>query len=250
VLCGLERLDLAGGVETDSFDSGAAAYNPAEARGNGHVRSNGDVLLSESGTEVRGNAVAGGIVATSGGATVGGIIANGSEPYPFPTMTPCGPPYSQGAGILGGTYDPITGRLQGTASDGIMLAAGSYCFSSVHLSDTSTLNVSGPVVVSVTSASTFTGGGIVNTTGKAENLKIFSSFASSTPGITVAGGGMPYLTIYAPASGVEILGSGDFYGSIVGKVVASVGGARFHYDEQLAANEDGKVEIVLWKETF
>jgi hypothetical protein len=61
---------------------------------------------------------------------------------------------------------------------------------------------------------------------------------------------MPYLTIYAPASGVEILGSGDFYGSIVGKVVASVGGARFHYDEQLAANEDGKVEIVLWKETF
>src|SRR4030095_317320 len=63
-VCASGTITLSGGTTTDSFDSsvsGYAGYNPLTAGSNGHVRSsNGDISLSGDGTQVKGNATAGG----------------------------------------------------------------------------------------------------------------------------------------------------------------------------------------------
>jgi hypothetical protein len=138
--------------------------------------------------------------------------------------------------------------LRGSGSDAIILANGTYCFSSVELTGNSTLTVTGPVAIYLTAASSFAGGGIVNTTANVENLRVVSSLSSSDVGITVANGIGGYMTVYAPDARVEVTGGGDFYGAIVGRAVVNISGARFHYDRRLKDSEDGRLKMVFWKE--
>jgi hypothetical protein len=93
-------------------------------------------------------------------------------------------------------------------------------------------------------------GEVINTTTDAENLKVFSSLVSSEQGIRVSGGNQRYMAIYAPDAKVHIVGGGDLFGSVVGKVVESAGGARIHYDKRLEDNQDGKVTMLTWVELF
>src|SRR5215471_19166418 len=62
--CASGTITLSGGATTDSFDSsvsGYTGYNPLTAGSNGHVRSsNGNISLLEDGTQVQGDATAGG----------------------------------------------------------------------------------------------------------------------------------------------------------------------------------------------
>jgi hypothetical protein len=140
--------------------------------------------------------------------------------------------------------------LRGTGSDAIIIADGTYCFSSVQLTDQSTLTVTGPVVLNLTAVGSFAGGGIVNTTAKVENLKIVSSLSSSSLGITVSSGSPVYGTFYAPDARVEITGGVDLYGAIAGRTVINTSGAKFHYDRKLKDSEDGRVRMVFWKEAL
>jgi len=170
---------------------------------------------------------------------------------PYLPVSPCGPPYSSGVGITGGIYDPTTGQLRGSGAAPIVLAPGSYCFSSIDLSGgVSTLAISGPVTISLTAHSLLTGGGIQNPTLVAENLKIFSSVSSAKGGLDIAGGPLVYMAVYAPNARVVVSGSGDLYGSVVGATVSAATGAKFHYDKRLKDNQDGGIVMVTWRELF
>jgi len=250
VLCGKEGVSLSGGAITDSYDSRVGPYSVATAGSQGDVESNGDISLSGNTTLVKGNAAASGNVSASAGATVAGTTASNAPPLGFPRVIACGPPFSPGAGISGGSYNPSSGQLRGAGSDAIIIANGAYCLSSVELADNSTLTITGPVTLNLTAASSFTGGGIINQSANVENLQIVSSFSSSGFGITVSSGSLVYSTIYAPDARVEVTGQGDFYGAIVGRTVVNNGGARFHYDRKLREGEDGGVKMVLWKESL
>jgi hypothetical protein len=165
-------------------------------------------------------------------------------------LKPCGPPYSSGAGISGGSYNAGSGRLEGRAGDSIVLADGNYCFSSIDLSEGSSITVSGPVVVQLDGQSRFARGGLANTTGTAANLRIFATFSHPTDAIALSGGPRAYVTVYAPQSRIEFLGGDDFFGAVVGKSVVSTGGMRFHYDRKLSDEEDGSVQMIVWKDAF
>ena len=92
-----------------------------------------------------------------------GTATNGAPKLNFPSVPPCGPPYSNGTGVSGtGTwkYTPSTGSL--TMSGSVTLAAGKYCFSSIKESSHGILKVDGPVVVYVTGEVDLTGDGINN----------------------------------------------------------------------------------------
>ena len=152
-----DTITLSGGSTTDSFDSSVSdytGYSPLTASSHGNVRSgNGAISLSGDGTQVKGDATAGGngTVSVSGGAAVTGTTTHGAPPLTFPPVdtSPCGSPpdYSASDGITGGNYNTSTGAL--TASDGatVILAPGTYCFSSVTLSGGSTLQVNDAVKI-------------------------------------------------------------------------------------------------------
>jgi hypothetical protein len=264
--CASGNIMLAGGATTDSFDSsvsGYTGYNPLTASSNGNVRSStGNISLSGDGTQVQGDAAAGGsgTVSVSGGATVTGTTATGAPPLSFPPVdtSPCGSPpaFSAGSGITGGSYNTSTGAL--AASDGaiVTLAPGTYCFSSVTLSGGSTLQVHSAVKIYLDIKNTgdrsdFSGGssgGVVNTTGKAENLQIFS--LSSSQGITLAGGSQAYMAVYAPLSPITFVGGNDFYGAVIGNTITDSSGTKMHYDTHLRGVGGAEVVMLAWRQVF
>jgi PilX N-terminal len=245
-----DSVTLSTGASTDSYDSRLGSYASQVASNGGHVRSTGSIILSGSTTMLGGDALAGSQVLISNGAAVSGVVRRGVSPLDVPPVAACGPPYHDGSGVVGGSYNSLTGELRGSGTDAIILHAGSYCFSGVDLSGTSSLTINGPVRIHLTSHSNLTGGGLINTTEKPENLMIFSSVASATLGVSIAGGSSAYVTVYAPRAKITAVGPGDLFGALVGDNVTNSGAIRFHYDQKLMDNEDGNVTFVLWKEVF
>ena len=265
-VCASGTITLSGGTTTDSFDSsvsGYTGYNPLTAGSNGHVRSsNGDISLSGDGTQVKGNATAGGsgTVSVSGGATVTGTTTNGAPSLAFPPVntSPCGlsPEYSTSDGITGGDYNTSTGELK--ASDGatVILAPGAYCFRNVKLSSGSTLQVNDAVKIYLDvknsgEKSDFapgSSGGVVNTTSKAENLQIFS--LSSSQEIRLRGGSQVYMAVYAPNSPITFAGGSDVYGAVVGNTITDSEGTKVHYDVHLSNLGEAGVVMLAWRQVF
>jgi len=264
--CASGTITLSEGSTTDSFDSsvsGYTGYNPLTAGSHGHVRSShGDISLSGDGTQVQGDATAGGsgTVSLSGGATVTGTTTHGAPPLTFPPVdtSPCGSPpdYSASDGITGGNYNTSTGALTASGGATVILAPGTYCFSSVRLSGGSTLQVNDAVKIYLDiknsgDESDFVGGGsggVVNTTGKAENLQIFS--LSSSQEITLSGGSQAYMAVYAPNSPIKFSGESDFYGSVVGDTITDSSGTKMHYDVHLSGLGGAGVVMLTWRQVF
>ena len=91
-------------------------------------------------------------------------------------------------------------------------------------------------------------GGVVNTTGKAENLQIFSM--SSSQGITLSGGSQTYMAVYAPHSPITFSGGSDFYGAVVGNTITDSGGTKMHYDVHLSGLGGAGVVMLAWRQVF
>jgi hypothetical protein len=250
LICSTGSVVLAGGATTDSYDSRRGPYDSSQADSSGHVHSHGDLTVTGAGTAVGGDALAGGQVVISNGAAVEGTAKERVASPPRSPVAPCGPPYHDGSGITGGSYDPFTGELRGTTTATIALVSGTYCFSSVNLAQGSSLIISGPVQIFLTDHSDFSGGDLVNTTGNVENLMIFSSVSSSSQGVLLSGGSSAYMTVYAPRAKVTLMGNSDLFGAIVGGTIVNTGAVRLHYDQKLIDNEDGSVTLASWKEVF
>jgi Tfp pilus assembly protein PilX len=253
---------------TDSYDSSQGAYNAATAGKNAGVTSNGTISLTRftvngnvlgttntasapdvtvaSSATVNGNVTSGGTVTNSG--TVTGTITQNSPSglVTYPLVAPCGPPYSSGAGMTWtGTanYNAATGALVvNGSSNTLTLANGSYCFSSVTLSSSGTLKVTGAVVIRMTGKADFSGGTVTNTTLSAEKLQILSSSTlatcsnTSTTGITLSTASATHALVYAPAAGVTLKGtSAELFGSVIANTLCIPSGSpNIHYDAQLS----------------
>src|SRR5215471_12485987 len=254
--CSQADINIGGGGITDSFDSSKGTYAQTVSS-QGDLRANGNIKLQGNKTMVKGNATAGGTV-TVGQGTVTGTITNGADPQYFPPVHACGPPYKQDtSGITPtGVYSTSNGQLQSSGA-AIVLAPGTYCFSSVQITGGGSLTVQGPegctscaVHVYVTGDSSFSGNGIINTTHNPANLRIFSSFASSSQGISLTGGSEAYAAVYAPNAYVKFSGGSDFYGSAVGNGVDDIGGTNIHYDLSLNALANAGLGFLTWRQVF
>lgn len=234
---------------TDSYNSALGDYYAAGVpKGNwGHVFSNGDIKLDEA--QVNGNAVAGKKVSLKNGATVTGQIIQKAPPVilnPDP-VAPCGPPYSGDDGRITGSYKfesdkkaGPTGNLTIEKDKKATFAPGVYCFRRLTVQDKGQITVNGPTQIWLTdkldlgkgdkkgSVGTF-----INTTKKAANLRIFSSYKGKGTGIRLMSGPGTYMVSYAPGARTTLRGSGDFFGMIVGKCVHVEETADIHFDETL-----------------
>jgi PilX N-terminal len=258
-LLGNSNVNFSGGGLTDSFNSNNGNYVAATANSKGDILGNGtisfdgtnlikgsvrsttdtkadpDVAIS-SGTSVTGYAQSGGQIQDKGtGNVAGGLIPNApTTPIPVPSVAPCGPPYSSGTGISPkNSYNPALGELK--ASSNVTLANGTYCFNTVKMSGGGDLLVNGPVTVKVTGTVAMNGS-VENTTHKAINFQLLSSYTGSNNGIALSGGAQAYMVVYAPRTQVTISGNGDLFGALVGNDIQATGGAKVHYDEALLIN--------------
>jgi hypothetical protein len=91
-------------------------------------------------------------------------------------------------------------------------------------------------------------GGVVNTTGKAENLQIFS--ISSSQEIKLQGGSQVYMAVYAPNSPIIFSGGSDVYGAVVGNTITDSGGTKVHYDVHLSSLGGAGVVMLAWRQVF
>ena len=247
-ICSAGDISLTGGATVDSYDSSKGAYNAPLAGGgfnkgsNGNVVSNGNISLAGAGTTIYGDATAHGTV--SGNVT--GTTTNGAASTTYPPVSACGPPYSSGTGITGGSYNSGTGALSTGSHGAVTLAPGTYCFSSISLGSHSTMTVSGATTINLTGDTDLSGGDVVNP-GNPANLTINSS---STAGLKVNGGSGASMTLNCPTCSVTVTGGGTFYGAIIAGSVTAHGGAQFHYDKNLAGGGTKSIRMYSWVQTF
>src|SRR5262249_46742866 len=138
-------------------------------------------------------------------------------------------------------------------------------FSSASITGSSTITLTGPVSIYLTStntATTFGGGGFVNYASGgnsyAANLQIFSSYDSggspSNIGLQVQGGSTLYAAIYAPEATIQIGGGGNntfsFIGSAVGGAALLNGNVSYLYDEALGLGNIRSTELISWHEVL
>jgi hypothetical protein len=118
----------------------------------------------------------------------------------------------------------------------IHLNAGIYELNSITMVGQASLIVdSGPVIIRVagdaqTTPIDMTGGTTTNATFNPSNLQIVYG---GTGNVKLTGGTSASMLAYAPNSTTSITGGGDFYGSVIAKVISDMGGAAIHYDRRL-----------------
>jgi hypothetical protein len=258
VLCGARDfpllpidITLAGSALTDSFNSNVGPYNVGTAGTSGHIQSNGGVSmagLSLLPFNVRGNVTASDAVVQLF-TNVTGTVTQFAQPVAYPAVPPCGPPYPANTGMSGGLYTRSLGTLVSIGNNVIDLAPGDYCFSSITMAGLSSLRVTGATRIFLTQPSTLLG--ITNTTNVASNLRIYSSVTSPipplpiVPALTINGGAQAAMAVYAPDAVVEFAGLTDFYGSVVGAIIPTIGISNMHYDQAL---QSPPIKLVGWRE--
>ena len=246
---GEKGIELSGGALVDSYSS-AGGY-PATAGSSAQVGTNA-VFEASGGASVKGGVSAVQNIDLSGGASITGTQSIGVPNETFAAIAPCGPAWSGTTGITG-TYTYAAGVLEADGGSGgaITLAAGTYCFNDLKLNNGAPLTVNGgPVMVYLDHELNLSGGAVANNTGIPSNLRFFSSGAGSTL-VYLTGGAGAAMTVYAPATKVDVSGAASIFGSVIGNTVVFNGGSGIHCDSSAQIASDGGtggVKLVGWHE--
>lgn len=223
---GLEYIKL-GGNATNSYKSTGNA--PAD---HGDIASNGDITLGGS-SLIAGNAFPG-----MGKMVIGANHVTGSTtPLSYTLNYPNGDAgiyktSNNNGSVPSGAVAASSFKIGNQQT--VTLQAGNYYFNNFNAGAGSILNIAGPVTIYV--YGTLSLGGHVDVAGNLpKNLTIITVPNGGTaPGnITLNGTSALYADIYAPQSRINMSGTGDIYGSIVGRSIDMTGNSAIHYDMSL-----------------
>ena len=223
---------------TDSYDGSGGPYAAGTAGSRGDVGANNNVIISATGALIDGNASAGGFVSLPGAVT--GNVIQGAAPEFFPSVPACSP-YSPGAGIIAGVYNPATGDLTDDGGS-ITLAGGTYCFGNITVNPGALMIISAATTIFATGNVILGGDGLDNTTLDAMNFEIRVSGNT----VELQGGTSAYGRIYAPDADVRLYGGGGVFGAVVGRTILLDFATPFHFDQ----NTVGPATFILsdWHE--
>jgi len=181
------------------------------------------------------------------------VVSPPSPPAPPPPTT--NKVYNQNASWTPGTF----GNVSVTGGSIITIAPGTYNFNSLTLAGNSTIVVSPPGAVVFNFAGQnlgvnakvldLTGGTISNPGGVPKDFQILYA---GTNKMAVSGGAATFMQVDAPNAAVDLSGSGDFYGAILGKTVTDTGGAKFHYDlnSSISSTSNAYFTLLAFRESF
>ncbi len=255
-LLGLSLVELEDRVVVDSYDSALGEYDPMAAGSEGHIQSNGDIILLTNNI-VNGNALAGGTVTLGSGSTITGMATEGVPSATVVTDISYPAYNSDTAGISPpGAYDTSTYDLTVNPGQTVTLDPGTYSFNRITLRTGGKLAMTGPVVIYMADQFYAQNGAVINTSKIPANLMIISSMSGSDAISTEEpGSGEFYGGIYALNGEVEFNDGGwNIYGAIVADEIDIEDDARFHYDVALARSSlpAGKFRpsAGTWRELF
>jgi Flp pilus assembly protein TadG len=238
-LVGLDWVNMSGNSMA-SYSSG----NSGALQAQGNIGSNGNITLGGS-TVVNGNTFVGAGRTVTGG-TVTGSRNTLAQPLSYPNgdASPYGPSNNDNGQIPSWAIASSSFKLDNTQS--VSLPGGNYFFNNFDMTGGSTLTFTGPATVYC--YGTFSMSGRTNTSGLVPgNLKLVmvpNPWSGAAPGsVSVGSSSAFYGQIYAPQSAVSIGGTGDVYGSVLGRTVNMTGTGRVVYDLALEA-DNGTIALV------
>ncbi|MBI4971567.1 MAG: hypothetical protein HZC17_06995 [Candidatus Omnitrophica bacterium] len=247
----VNKIRLQNSAKIDSYNSNLGDYGDNNIGAKGHIVSNttaaGNISLSDS-TKLSGNAVCG------PGGTPNNVISVTQSAVITGTRT---------AAQTATTYDSVTvpdnltnrGSLYISGETTTQLAAGTYWYSSISISNSGRLKLLGPVTIYVTGNVSIQGKGI------STYNKLPANFTLNVAGdrsISVNTSQDLYGVIYAPESGknnngVRLSGSStDVYGAVISYEYKASDSAKLHYDEALTSQGGGgsnQMAVVSWQES-
>ncbi|WP_428940110.1 DUF7305 domain-containing protein [Fontivita pretiosa] len=236
-LVGIDSVALSGVARIDSYNSADGSYDPSRAGDKTVVVSNGNITVGSACT-IYGEAHPGPGASLIGAASVTGSTAPLPAPLSFP-MPSVDPDYNN-APIA--SYLTAANDLDMGGKKTYTLNTGVYSVRNVSLAGTANLRVRGQVTLYV-SGSLLLNGTVDVQSERPGDFKI----RMTAPGTSVSIGGNSalYADLYAPASTVTISGTGDFFGTVVGKTLSVIGRAGIHYDESTMPYGGGGAGIAL-----
>jgi len=226
---GLERIDMTGRIQIDSYNATTGPYAKENAQANAAVLSNGPIQLNFEG-QARAAIHAGPAYPIKPRKNL--TITGPTDPLPAPLFAPSVmlDPASNDSnnGTLPKEYF-TDGNFNLYGKHEATLAAGVYYVNDLIIDSPAILHLEGPVTLLVS--------GQVNIAGNIEthevrpaNLRI--RLTSDKP-VTIAHNNTLVSDLYAPQSAIQISGKGDIFGSVVGKTLTINGTRNLHFDESL-----------------
>jgi len=238
-LVGLNSIKLSGNASTSYWSStGIVGGNAGGIASNGNITSSGSSTIQ-------------GTVWTQAGATVSGVTSTSRKTLPAPMSYANGSSGSYSKTLNDNALITPSGLVNNTpdlnisSSKVATLPAGNYYFHNVAVSGTGSIVCTG--VVNIYYYGTFNLSGSTSTYSSVPgNLTITAvpTPSGGAPGsLTVSGSSALYANIYAPQSDVTVSGSGDIYGSVIGKTINLSGTANVHYDLS-GSSSNGVIQLV------
>ena len=238
-IIGTDSIDMGSKALTDSYDSSAGAYSAATARSQGDIKTNGDIDLSGT-VLIHGDARPGNgrRVTTGPGVVISGVTTPLTSRLSFPSVSA-----GSAATVNDNANVPAAfvsnGRLTIGGSDVVRLPAGTYYFTGLSMSGSGVLELQGPVTMYVNGDVTL-----------GEGARTWASRPIYFE-LRVIGGGTVQLNtgadvhaiVYAPDARVLIGGSGELFGSIIGRSLRVTAHGGIHFDESLPGGA-GAVSLV------
>jgi Flp pilus assembly protein TadG len=236
---GLDYIKMGGNTTTSYWSSrGSASAGPF-----GNIASNGNITLSGS-SFINGNANPGVAGTVSSPAKVSGSVQRLKEPLSFPALPEDAPTnyesvnqnsnFSMHSGVRSGP--PSTPSLNYDGNTTYTLPGGVYFVNNFTVRSSATVAFQGPTTIFC--FGNFTMSGSTSTAaGLPKNLTVVTVSRSGNPPGTVTIGSSSALhgRVYAPLSPIVLSGTGDIYGSVLGKSIDMTGTSAIHYDIGLSA---------------
>ncbi|HEX8912250.1 MAG TPA: TadG family pilus assembly protein [Humisphaera sp.] len=208
----------------------------------GSIASNGNITLSGS-TYVYGDARPGiGMSVIGGSGRVAGKTTPLTTVLSYPNADGSAAETSNNNGSLPGYAGGYDFTLSGNQS--VTLSAGTYYARNVSVGSNNSVICTGPVTIYCWGTFNLSGS-ITTASNTPANLTVYMCPGPSnqTPGsVNISSNGALYMQVYAPQSAVNLSGTGDIYGSVLGKTVSMSGTSAIYYD--IALEGGGILKLV------
>jgi Flp pilus assembly protein TadG len=236
---GLNSVSMNGNATSSYWSTTGAASGPY-----GSIASNGPITLSGN-TMINGDARPGiGYNVSGASGRVTGSTASVAKPLSYPNGN-AGNYVNVNDNALVPAISGSSRQLNIGGNQIVAMPAGTYYLSSLTVNAGGTLNITGPVTIYITGSLQLTGNAVV-AGNLPKNLKIVmvgDAFGNPPGTAQISSGAALYATIYAPQSDITMSGSGDIYGSVLGKTISMTGSSAIHYDLSLTGTT-GVIQMV------